>query len=86
MTVLEGEASLLKNKKFDVIIANINRNILLEDIKTYTACLNENGSLFLSGFYKDDIPFIAKECELYGLKEANQYERNNWVALQFKYD
>jgi ribosomal protein L11 methyltransferase len=86
ITVLEGEASLLKNKKFDVIIANINRNILLEDIKTYTACLNENGSLFLSGFYKDDIPFIAKECELYGLKEANQYERNNWVALQFKYD
>jgi ribosomal protein L11 methyltransferase len=86
ITVLEGEASLLKNKKFDVIIANINRNILLEDLKTYTACLNENGSLFLSGFYKDDIPFIAKECELYGLKEANQYERNNWVALQFKYD
>lgn len=86
ITVLEGEASLLKNKKFDVIIANINRNILLEDIKTYTACLNENGSLFLSGFYKDDIPFIAKECELYGLKEANQYERNNWVALQFKHD
>ena len=86
ITVLEGEAQLLEGKKFDVIIANINRNILLQDIKTYADCLNENGSLFLSGFYKDDIPFIAKECELFHLKESNRYERNNWVALEFTYN
>ncbi|PSG86380.1 50S ribosomal protein L11 methyltransferase [Aurantibacter aestuarii] len=86
ITVLEGEAQLLEGKNFDVIIANINRNILLQDIKTYADCLNENGSLFLSGFYKDDIPFIAKECELFHLKESNRYERNNWVALEFTYN
>jgi ribosomal protein L11 methyltransferase len=84
ITVLEGEASLLEGKTFDTIIANINRNILLEDIKVYAKCLNENGSLFLSGFYKEDIPFIQKECELYDLNLSDQLDRNNWVALHFK--
>ena len=84
ITVLEGEAALLKGKSFNVIIANINRNILLNDIKTYASCLTENGSLFLSGFYKEDIPVISVECEANGLKIANQLERNNWVALEFK--
>jgi ribosomal protein L11 methyltransferase len=84
ITVLEGEASLLEGKTFDTIIANINRNILLEDIKVYAKCLNEDGSLFLSGFYKEDIPFIQKECELYDLNLSDQLDRNNWVALHFK--
>lgn len=84
ITVLEGEGSLLEGKTFDTIIANINRNILLEDIKVYAKCLNENGSLFLSGFYKEDIPFIQKECELYDLNLSDQLDRNNWVALHFK--
>jgi len=51
ITVIEGNASVLKNKTYDVIIANINRNILLQDLSTYVNCLNKNGMLFLSGFY-----------------------------------
>ena len=51
IAVFEGDASLLINKKYDVIIANINRNILLMDMKVYTDCLNEKGILLLSGFY-----------------------------------
>jgi len=54
ISVFQGEASLLLNKKYDVIIANINRNILLNDMKTYTNSLNKNGTLLLSGFYQED--------------------------------
>lgn len=83
ITVIEGDASVLKGKKYDVIIANINRNILLQDLKTYVSCLNENGMLFLSGFYNTDIPIIQAECEKYLLKFEEKLERNNWVSLKF---
>lgn len=81
--VYEGDSSLLVNKKYDVIIANINRNILLADMQTYTNCLNENGILLLSGFYKDDIPTIDAEVSKYNLKLDSYIERNNWVALKY---
>ena len=83
ISVYEGEASLLKGKKYDVIIANINRNILLNDMQQYVNCLNENGILFLSGFYTEDIPVISESCTAKGLTYVKQFERNNWVALKF---
>ncbi|GAA3599592.1 50S ribosomal protein L11 methyltransferase [Flavivirga amylovorans] len=83
ITVIEGDASVLKNKKYDIIIANINRNILLQDMETYASCLNKNGTLFLSGFYNDDIPMIIDECEKHLLKFEEKSERNNWVSLKF---
>ncbi|MFZ2430709.1 MAG: 50S ribosomal protein L11 methyltransferase, partial [Lutibacter sp.] len=83
ISVYEGDASLLKNKKYDVIIANINRNILLNDMNTYASCLDENGVILLSGFYKEDIPVIDAEVSKYGLKLDKQIERNNWVALKY---
>ncbi len=83
ISVYEGDASLLNDKKYDVIIANINRNILLMDMKTYTNCLNENGVLLLSGFYKEDIPIIDNEVIKYNLTLQNHIERNNWVALKY---
>ncbi len=84
ISVYEGEASLLKDKNYDIIIANINRNILLQDIATYAKCLNTNGSLFLSGFYEEDIPLIEKECNANNLQHLKTLKRNNWVALHFK--
>ncbi len=83
ITVIEGDASVLKNKTYDVIIANINRNILLQDLSTYVNCLNKNGMLFLSGFYTQDIPVIQETCEKLMLKFEEKLERNNWVALKF---
>ncbi|MEJ6765460.1 MAG: 50S ribosomal protein L11 methyltransferase, partial [Flavobacteriaceae bacterium] len=83
ITVLEGDASLLEGKRFDVIIANINRNILLNDLSTYVACLNKNASLFLSGFYDSDFELVQESCENLGLKFETKRTRNNWVALKF---
>lgn len=83
ITVIEGDASLLVNQQYDAIIANINRNILLNDMSAYANCLKANSMLFLSGFYKDDIPVIEDECNKYGLKLVDKLERNNWVALKF---
>ena len=84
ISVFEGEASLLINKKYDVIIANINRNILLNDIKTYTNSLTDNGVLLLSGFYQEDIPIIDTEVSKYDLKLETIEERDNWVALKYQ--
>jgi ribosomal protein L11 methyltransferase len=83
ISVYEGDAGLLVGKKYDIIIANINRNILLNDMQTYVDCLNENGLLFLSGFYTEDIPVISESCLSKGITYEKQFERNNWVALKF---
>ncbi len=81
--VYEGEASLLVNKKYAVIIANINRNILLQDLATYAHSLNESGILLLSGFYQKDIPIIDTEASKYNLKIDLILERNNWVGIRY---
>jgi ribosomal protein L11 methyltransferase len=83
ITVYEGDATLLVGKKYDLIIANINRNILINDMQVYVDCLNEKGILFLSGFYTEDIPVISESCLSKGLAYVKQFERNNWVALKF---
>jgi len=83
ISVYEGAAELLEGKHYDMIIANINRNILLEDISKYSECLNPGGKLFLSGFYIEDIPVIEEECNLKGLKIEDELEQENWTALSF---
>lgn len=83
ISVFEGDATLLGNTKYDVIIANINRNILLQDISTYATSLQPKGRLFLSGFYKEDIPLIEAECKKHMLKLNEIIERGSWVSLKF---
>ena len=80
ISVFEGDVALLENKKYDIIIANINRNILLQDIAAYAKCLNKNGSLFLSGFYEDDLKLITETCTKNSLLFEDKILRNNWVA------
>ena len=81
--ILLGDASLLNDKKFDVVLANINRNILLNDIKTYSQCLLFGGKLYMSGFYEEDIPAIEEECNRNGLKKDYYNSKNNWVVTKF---
>jgi len=81
ISVFLGDAALLKGKKFDIILANINRNILLNDIKSYSACLNEKGYLYVSGFYTEDVDSISRTCETYGLNIVSKRELNRWTAV-----
>ncbi|MBL0013498.1 MAG: 50S ribosomal protein L11 methyltransferase [Flavobacterium sp.] len=83
ITVYEGDATLLVDQKYDLIIANINRNILLNDMQRYVDCMNPNGGLLLSGFYEEDIPFIDASCTDKGLTFVKKLQRNNWVSLKY---
>lgn len=81
--VLLGDAALLKNKTFDLIFANINKNILLADMKIYSQCLNKNGHLFMSGFYLFDLKDIQKKAVSLGLEYKSHIADNDWVAVKF---
>ncbi|HEY9185765.1 MAG TPA: 50S ribosomal protein L11 methyltransferase [Salegentibacter sp.] len=83
VSVEEGGAELLEGRKYHIILANINRNILLRDLPVYVESLEAKGELYLSGFYDDDISAIRKACEELGLKYVEHLERNNWVAVKF---
>jgi len=83
ISVYEGDATLLENKKYDLIIANINRNILLNDMQAYVNCLNPNGIILFSGFYEEDIPYINDSCTEKGLTFVKKMQRNNWVSLKY---
>ena len=83
ITAYEGTAELLEGKEYDTVIANINRNILLEDIKIYSRCLKAGGELYLSGFYNADIPVIKEECNKHFLEYNDSLERDEWVAIRF---
>ena len=81
-----GDVKLITGKQYDLIIANINRNVLLDVIPTYAGCLTEKGILLLSGFYTDDIPQINSVCNAHGINFIMNYEKNNWVACKFAKD
>ncbi len=81
--VYQGDASLLKDQQYDLIIANINRNILLNDMAVYHRCLKKSGTLLLSGFYVEDIPALRQAAENLGMKYDGKLEKNNWVSLKF---
>ena len=77
-----GGAELLKGLHFDIILANINRNILLADMEQYAACLSSGGELYMSGFYVEDIPLIEAEANRNGLKLIDYKEKNKWAVVK----
>ena len=82
--VLLGDASLLGKEHYDIILANINRNILVSDIPTYVRCLNDNGLLFVSGFYDgNDLDIIKQCCAENGLQYVAHKVKDLWVAAKF---
>ena len=82
--VFQGDASSLANEgPFDVIIANINRNILLADMQYYVARMNQGGEIYFSGFYESDLPMIQAEAERLGLRYMNHRIEKEWTAAQF---
>jgi len=82
--ILTGGAELLEfTGSFDILFANINRNILLADMAAYTAKMHEGSLLFMSGFYETDIPVIRSTAESLGLTFLGNTLKNNWVAVRF---
>jgi len=77
-----GGAELLKDLHFDIILANINRNILLTDMDQYAACLSSGGELYMSGFYVEDIPLIEAEANRNGLVLVSYTEKNKWAVVK----
>lgn len=72
---------LALGEPYDVILANINRNVLLEEMQYYASYLKPGGQLLLSGFFATDIPPLLEEAARYGLREARRDERETWSSL-----
>jgi ribosomal protein L11 methyltransferase len=80
--VLLGDVKSIPDSGYDVILANINRNVLMDDIQSYSKLISR-GELLLSGFYKEDIPVIIEKAEKYRFRFMTMKSKNNWVALKF---
>ena len=76
-----GDASLLQRGHYDVLLANIHRNIILMDLRTYATSLRKGGLLMLSGFYESDVNDIVAEAEANGISLVRQRARNGWACL-----
>lgn len=81
--VLQGGAELLGEERYDVIFANINRNILLQDLPHYEAVLKQGGIIVMSGFYLDDLPAIRSRANELGLSFDHLKDMDRWVATTF---
>jgi ribosomal protein L11 methyltransferase len=82
INIRQGKISdLTFDDNFDIILANINKNILLVEMAQYAAYLNPGGHLLLSGFYEKDIPDLMEEAQRYSLQHVRSDERENWAAL-----
>lgn len=84
-TSLLGDASILKevSGQFDVVLANINRNILLNDMETFVGKMAPHSTLLLSGFYEQDIPMLEEKANALGLKKQTQQHDGDWACLMF---
>ncbi len=79
-----GDASLLQMGKYDVLLANIHKNIIIMDLRTYARSLRPGGTLLCSGFYAEDIPAIRQEAQANGLRYVSERLRDNWACVRFE--
>lgn len=84
IVVMNGDASLLQKNRYDLILANINRNIILSDIKTYVSSLKSEGVLLLSGFYEDEIEMINRAAENESLEFVKSKSLDRWAVIKYK--
>ena len=80
-----GDKDLLNDyKEFDVILANINKNVLKIQLPVYSNLLKQNGTLLMSGFFTTDVNELEKFANSNGLKLIERYEKNNWAVMWLK--
>ena len=82
--VLQGDVALLGTESFDVVLANINKNVLLADIPKYAEVLHTGGALLLSGFFDVDVADVLAVCEQNGLSHVQTNSKNTWAMLHVK--
>lgn len=75
-------ASCFSGCNFDVVLANINKNVLIKEMETYSAITNADGHLFLSGFYENDINDLISKAETFGFKFVSSKVKDNWASLK----
>ena len=80
--VLLGGAELLEGLHFDIVLANINRNILLNDMQSYANTLPAGGELYMSGFYTEDVPVIETKARELGFEMLYSKQKNNWAVVR----
>lgn len=83
ISVMLGDASLLSDQSFDIILANIQRNILLQDMEAYRKVLVPGGELIMSGFYIADLESITGKAVSLGFELAQNMERSGWCAARY---
>jgi ribosomal protein L11 methyltransferase len=81
--VLQGEVEIVREHRYDVVLANINKNVLLEDLRTYEQILKGEGVVLLSGFYQRDLPDLQKTALENGLHLQDSRELDDWTAARF---
>jgi ribosomal protein L11 methyltransferase len=84
ITMLCGSKEIIPNEQFDIILANINRNILIDQVERYSEVLKPGGQIYFSGFYESpDLNIIADEAVKYGLRYVSHKKNKDWVAAKF---
>ena len=83
--VLHGDADIISSldSKYDIVLANINRNILLHDMPKFKLAMVPNATLILSGFYMQDEDLLINKAKELNIKETRRYTKNNWCMLEF---
>ncbi|MBC8510333.1 MAG: 50S ribosomal protein L11 methyltransferase [Cryomorphaceae bacterium] len=84
ISFMHGDADVIGDATFDIILANINRNIILQDIATYVKAMNTKSEIIFSGFLKEDIPLILEKSEQLGLELVVSKHKNKWQMLHLK--
>ncbi|MGQ8337997.1 50S ribosomal protein L11 methyltransferase [Sunxiuqinia sp. A32] len=84
LTAIQGDASLLHEQKFDIVLANIHKNVILQDMEKYVSVLNDDGLLIVSGFYKEDMEDIIGHASELMLSKIIIKEANKWTSCAFK--
>lgn len=80
---LGGAEAIKESDSFDFVIANINRNILLADMKNYVRCMHPGSQIFISGFYTEDMDVLKEEAAQHGLRYIDYAEDNRWAMMRF---
>ena len=83
LEVVLGTVEEVEGRIYDMVVANINRNIILNDLERYVAALRPGGKLLVSGFLEDDAPIVERAMAEHGLKLVERKEEDSWIAEAF---